>query len=657
MYAASVIVTSDTCCLDPKADTSGQYVVDRLRELNFSNVNKHVVSDDKYSITSLVKRVSQDNDNVLTVTVGGTGLCPRDVTPEATSVLYEKHCNGISTALLMASLRSSPHAALSRMTAGIYSDCLIVNFPGKLKACQECLACLEEFLVHALEQVKFDADAIKATHETQARSQIVDAASTTDLGRNSSSAVLEPTLCSKIASNLSPYPMIEFDKALEILAHHSTHLFREQVVATVNSDETAQAVIGDVLAEDHQSRVCVPPSDVSTVDGYVVNIPEPFIDSLPCETSAIILEDLIQFEKQLLEHAHDSFFCYPVNTGEKLPSEHVNALFSIVPIERTERVGPSRLEFRPFLDQPKVGQYVRRVGSDLSLSDSLKAGTTVGPIELSLLLSMGHKSLTVFKKPIIGILSTGDELVDCYVAGSTPGTKVVDTNKLLLTMLFDSKGFKVRDFGISKDEAEEVLLNICDSLKECDILVITGGSSMGFKDYVKSVITGPLGGRIHFGRINMKPGKPAAFASIGSGATHKFIFALPGNPVSAYITSMMLVIPFLEQGRRNHSREELLTLTVSDLGDLITVRIEAIVDSDGMTDYVFDGRTEFVRARLSSNRDRGFNAQYSATVSLKQQSSRLMSLKDCDCLILVNSNLRGSKFLVGQTYPALKLKS
>lgn len=698
-YTASVVVTSDTCYKDPTQDTSGQHVVEQLKLRNFSRVTKHIVEDDKNTITECIKSITNDSSNVLTITVGGTGLCPRDVTPDATSILYEKHCHGISTALHVASLRYSPHAALSRLTAGVVGQCLIVNFPGKLKACKECFACLDQFLDHAIEQVLFDAEAIRFTHQKQDASsqnqqtalvysdnkiEVSSSNCTKSESLNKPKIPLSPIIpkldsssdhlclsglnlneephCASILSTqgnsiasetpekeIQPnpsYPMIEYTEALNILSTTCQDVYTGEKIISLDCYEAALDALGYILATDLCSSTKIPPFPSSTMDGYVVNVPQSlknFLQNIGSVPSQLV-KNREEFERlQNHQACASSFFCYQINTGGRVPEKN----FAVVPVEKT---GLRSSKNSILISEIKPDMYVRQPGSDLSETDFIKAGTSIGPVELSLILSMGHKNLKVIKKPTIGILTTGDELVEFYESNCN-ADKVINTNGPLLTSLFKTRGYPVSSFGNATDKPEDILSKIITGLGRCDILVITGGASMGSKDYVKDVIR-DIGGIIHFGRVNIKPGKPAAYATLMKDGKRKFIFALPGNPVSAYVTSIVLVIPFIEHGIRRQFGSDQSSL-LNTIGDLINVRIDSIPDSvDGQT-YQFDGRLEFLRGKLvSQTKD---NLCF-ASVSIKQQSSRMLNLQDCDLLIMIEPAHKDSKLEVGQMYQALRLR-
>lgn len=752
-FGAAIIVTSDTCYADESKDNSGTYVQKILssREELFSNVSKHYVRDDAQAIVQCLKGRLKEEDPALIITIGGTGLCPRDVTPDALSPLYERHCNGIVAALQMTSLRYSPNAALSRLTAGIIGECLIVNFPGSLRACGDCMACLNIFIEHALEQIRFNAEAYKNTH-AKIQTQVDRVIEEKTTSPSSSSVVTSPNrhvrgefvspsvhsqtsdkkhldsncVCPERRENLnstssiklaqrasrlsiqevqnsraelqpidrtqtnnSPlrlkkkyfsykrkftsldnlnhkqpqkmfertfvklpsieipatgmtYPMIDYVDAQGILSSQADRLLCDYEEIVLNTFDTAFRLNGRVLAADIKSMRIVPPYSVSTMDGYVLNLPPPLrkaAESIKKPPPAKLLKDLDEFKSyQVHPQKAQTFFCYRVNTGGRLPDKN----FAVVTIERTSEITDQGCVQ---IYEAKQGIYQRKAGSDIDQRDTLGKGTMIGPIEMSLLISMGLKKVPVFKQPRIGVLSTGDELVNFFSTDEVGQDQVADANGPLLSSMFRLRGFYSYNCGIVRDEPKDIFVAMTEALKRCEILVVTGGASMGTKDYVKDVIK-HMSGLIHFGRVNIKPGKPAAFASLDIDGRRKFIFSLPGNPVSAYITTLLLVLPFIELGTKYHFQRD-RTLSLDCVGELVKVVVAEIRDGEP---YEFEGRLEFVRAKIIST-----GPKYMVSVSMKQQSSRILSLRDFNCLIMIEPSLKGKKFEVGNLYDALRM--
>lgn len=675
-YTAAVVVTSDSCYEDKTKDKSGLYVMSELMKLPYiDQVVKHIVPDDKDKIVALINSLLDSVE--LLITCGGTGLCPRDVTPEATQSLYHKSCPGIATLLMMDSIKKTPHAALSRLSSGIVESTLIVNFPGKLIACQQCFESLKVVLQHALEQVKFNPKSIKKTHLDQDKTDVNNGMKQLISTNDDHTNYCKPIGDSSTFTNhrvdsqaditkstiKSMYKLVKYEDALEILKQHSTSVLINKAEVIFDGDKSLSAALGSTLADHVKSKTIIPETKVSTMDGYVLNLSQNMANKVKSIGSvhAKLVKNLEEFSRLRDEN---SFFCYQVNTGGSLPIKN----FAVIPFEDS---GPSKFNGSIPIYKIQPGRFIREIGSDMDLDYILKKGTKLGPVELVTLITMGHRSLHKLVKPTIGIISTGDEIVNPF--GNTTyvnSNQVVDVNNSLLRLLFQMHDIPCIDCGLTKDNPKDILDIMRGSLDKCDVLIVTGGASMGTRDYVKGVIVNELKGKIHFGRVDMKPGRPVSFATV-DGFRSEYIFSLPGNPVSAYITSLIMVIPFIKYSIIKYLGQE-IPVSFSIIGTIITVEIGLILDLESSVDdkaYKFDGRLEFVRAKLLQSNDnnnmignRNIKEEHQTdksrclvSVSAKQQSSRLLSLMDFDCLIMVHPEMKGSRFLVGQTYQAVRL--
>jgi gephyrin len=186
------------------------------------------------------------------------------------------------------------------------------------------------------------------------------------------------------------------------------------------------------------------------------------------------------------------------------------------------------------LDIATPGMNVRDVGSDLMKGDLvLPKCTKVSKLggEVGLLTSAGVRTVYIHKRPKVAILSTGSELVDAKDESPLSYGQIRDANRPALKHALVSAGYEVIDLGIASDDPDILEKTIKDGLKNADVLITTGGVSMGELDLLKPVIERRLGGKIHFGRVSLKPGKPTTFATVNL-PTPKQIFALAGNPVS-----------------------------------------------------------------------------------------------------------------------------
>lgn len=207
---------------------------------------------------------------------------------------------------------------------------------------------------------------------------------------------------------------------------------------------------------------------------------------------------------------------------------------TVVPVENVEREGDGIRLLRP----AKPGDHIRKRGEDLRRGEKvILPGSCLRPQEIGMLASQGRTSVKVFRKARVAVLATGDELVD---AGSEiPPGKIINSNSYGIACQVMETGGEPIMAGIAKDDPASIIEMISQGL-QADVLITTGGVSVGDKDYVKEALTG-LGGEIKFWKVKMKPGKPFAFAIVRG----KPVFALPGNPVAAMVSYEQFVRPAL----------------------------------------------------------------------------------------------------------------
>lgn len=233
---------------------------------------------------------------------------------------------------------------------------------------------------------------------------------------------------------------------------------------------------------------------------------------------------------------------YYITTGAIMPE----SCDCVVPIEVCQ-VDDNTLTL---IDKATVepGKWIRPVGCDISAgSVVLPSDHVVDPVSLGLLLQSGVATVQVATQIRVGVLSTGNELVTSSSEASYG--KIPDVNRpILLGLLkeFGSCCIPV-DLGMERDDDLESLTNtLKEAFDTCDVVLTTGGISMGESDVLEQVLVQQLGGTLHFGRLHMKPGKPSTFVTLGDGRTTKFCFCMPGNPVSATVCTRLLVQPCLK---------------------------------------------------------------------------------------------------------------
>jgi len=229
-----------------------------------------------------------------------------------------------------------------------------------------------------------------------------------------------------------------------------------------------------------------------------------------------------------------------ITTGAPVP----NGADAVIPIEWTEQTSEENPALVRTLRAMPAGANIRPVGCDIRVGTTvLHAGQLIGPAEIGVAASLGLAALHVIDRPVVGVLSSGDEICDATPVNAvtnelTPAKgEVFDSNRPTLLALAAQAGARVSDLGIVRDDAAELERRVLAALSNVDMLVLSGGVSMGARDFVKQLLAKL--GTVHFGRLNMKPGKPTTFAIVRLPGTEvaKLVFGLPGNPVSALVTA------------------------------------------------------------------------------------------------------------------------
>lgn len=293
-----------------------------------------------------------------------------------------------------------------------------------------------------------------------------------------------------------------------------------------------------------------------------------------------------------------------IMTGAELPP----GADAVIPIEDTnqnfgEKETTTQVEIYKEIDP---GDNIRIAGENFKPGDHLiESGKKIGPAEIALFALSGKTSIKVFKKPKIGILVTGDELVSPF-AIPAPG-QIPDTNSYMLTSLLKKQDVEILNSGIVEDSEEKIwhaIKNLIDD--DVDLIISSGGVSMGAYDFVRIIIE--KHGSLNFWRVNMKPGKPLAFGHINETP----IIGLPGNPVSAYVGFNVFIVPTLQKlaGITNPSQFLIQATLLSPL--------QAI------------SRESYIPAMLENSKD-----GYTVTPIRNQSSGNLFSLVQTNSLIIL----------------------
>jgi molybdenum cofactor synthesis domain-containing protein len=270
------------------------------------------------------------------------------------------------------------------------------------------------------------------------------------------------------------------------------------------------------------------------------------------------------------------------------------------------------------------GADVRPVGQDVIAGQRvLASGIRLGPQEIGLLASLGVMTVLAYPRPRVAVLSTGNEIVEPDTQ-PRPG-QIRDSNRYALMAAIQRAGAEPVSLGIGSDQRDALLAKMRHGLATCDALVTSGGVSMGQLDLVKPLLE--TYGQVHFGRVNMKPGKPLTFATMQG----KPVFALPGFPVSSLVSFELFVRPALLKMRGQQA--------------LLRPRVPVTLAETIMGDA---GRPEFHRAVLSRE-PAGFMAR---TTGL-QSSGRLLSMVGANGILALPRQAK--PFLAGETVTAILL--
>ena len=319
--------------------------------------------------------------------------------------------------------------------------------------------------------------------------------------------------------------MISLDQALEIAFLNARTLETENVNFLESS--------GRILAEQVFSDADMPPFNKSAMDGYACRRSD-----LEQVLSVVEIIPAGYTPREKISAGQ----CSKIMTGAKVPE----GADTVLMVEYCSEVAPEKVRFTG----SKTNSNICLKGEDLKKGDLvLPSGTLIKPQHIAMLATVGWVLPLVYKKPMIGIISTGSELVDPEEKPQL--SQIRNSNGPQLFAQSTKYGFPVKSYGIVADDEELTTQIIEKAVKESDVTILSGGVSVGDFDFVPRIIQ-KLGFEIHFSKINIKPGQHTTFAS----KDKKYIIGLPGNPVSSFIQFEVFVLPFLLK-MMNYTREEI----------------------------------------------------------------------------------------------------
>ncbi|XP_016851472.2 gephyrin isoform X21 [Anolis carolinensis] len=395
---------------------------------------------------------------------------------------------------------------------------------------------------------------------------------------------------------MSPFPLTSMDKAF-ITVLEMTPVLGTEIINYRDG-------MGRVLAQEVYAKDNLPPFPASVKDGYAVRAADgPGDRFIIGESQAGEQPTQTVMPGQVMR----------VTTGAPIPC----GADAVVQVEDTELIresddGTEELEVR-ILVQARPGQDIRPIGHDIKRGECVLAkGTHMGPSEIGLLATVGVTEVEVNKFPVVAVMSTGNELLNPE-DDLLPG-KIRDSNRSTLLATIQEHGYPTINLGIVGDNPDDLLNALNEGISRADVIITSGGVSMGEKDYLKQVLDIDLHAQIHFGRVFMKPGLPTTFATLDNDGIRKIIFALPGNPVSAVVTCNLFVVPALRK----------MQGILDPRPTIIKARLSC--------DVKLDPRPEYHRCILTWHHQEPLPWAQSTG---NQMSSRLMSMRSANGLLML----------------------
>ncbi len=359
-------------------------------------------------------------------------------------------------------------------------------------------------------------------------------------------------------------PLLPLDAALGQLLVAVTPLTETQTVPTMEAD-------GRVLAQDVVSGLQVPAHDNSSMDGYALR-------SVDVQTPGATLQVTQRIPAGSVGTALAPGQAARIFTGAPIPP----GADAVVMQEDCSVADVEQSSVRVQV-VPTAGQWIRRAGEDVTRGTVvLQRGQRLGPAHLGLAASIGMANLSVVRRPRVALFSTGDELVmpgTCAPQDMPPGA-IYNSNRFFLSALLRRLGCEVTDLGIVPDQREATIAALRDAAASHDVILTSGGVSVGEEDHIKPAVQAL--GQLDLWQIAIKPGKPFAHGRIGPA----HFIGLPGNPVSSFVTFVLLVRPFL---LRLQGQSDVAIKTVAARADFTWARA--------------DKRREFLRVRRNADGD------------------------------------------------------
>jgi molybdopterin molybdotransferase len=321
--------------------------------------------------------------------------------------------------------------------------------------------------------------------------------------------------------------LLSLDDALPQLLAQAVALPRSDTVSTFEAD-------GRVLAQDVTSALQVPPQDNSSMDGYAVRVAD-------CAQAGAVLRVTQRIPAGTHGTQLNAGEAARIFTGAPIPP----GADAVVMQEDCEALDGDQVKVNKAVP---AGQWIRRSGEDVTRGAKvLSKGTRLTPAELGLAASIGLAQLQVSARPRVALFSTGDELVmpGDVAPEAMPAGAIYNSNRFFLRAMLQRLGCEVTDLGIVPDKREATITALRDAAQHHDLILTSGGVSVGEEDHIKPAVESL--GELNLWQLAIKPGKPFAYGKVNRSAAGDacHFMGLPGNPVSSFVTFLLLVRPFV----------------------------------------------------------------------------------------------------------------
>uniref|UniRef100_A0A8P0TH82 Gephyrin n=2 Tax=Canis lupus familiaris TaxID=9615 RepID=A0A8P0TH82_CANLF len=659
-----VLTVSDSCFRNLAEDRSGINLKDLVQDPSLlgGTISAYkIVPDEIEEIKETLIDWCDEKELNLILTTGGTGFAPRDVTPEATKEVIEREAPGMALAMLMGSLNVTPLGMLSRPVCGIRGKTLIINLPGSKKGSQECFQFILPALPHAIDLLRDAIVKVKEVHDEledlpspppplspppttsphkQTEDKGVQCEEEEEEKKDSGVASTEDSSSSHITAAAIAAKKHPFYTSPAVIMAHG----EQPIPGLINYSHHATGSADERIPDSIISRgVQVLPRDTASLSTTPSESPRAQatsrLSTASCPTPKV--QSRCSSKENILRASHSAVDITKVARRHRMspfPLTSMDKAFITV-LEMTPVLGTEIINYRdgmgrvlaqdvyakdnlpPFPASVKDGYAVRAADGpgDRFIIGESQAGeqptqtvmpgqvmrvTTGAPIPCGADAVVQVEDTELIRESD-DLLNPEDDLL--------PG-KIRDSNRSTLLATIQEHGYPTINLGIVGDNPDDLLNALNEGISRADVIITSGGVSMGEKDYLKQVLDIDLHAQIHFGRVFMKPGLPTTFATLDIDGVRKIIFALPGNPVSAVVTCNLFVVPALRK----------MQGILDPRPTIIKARLSC--------DVKLDPRPEYHRCILTWHHQEPLPWAQSTG---NQMSSRLMSMRSANGLLML----------------------